>query len=209
MYQTILFEYLMVSLAVVLSLKLYRSGHPPPTDGSRLSAIATGPTELKDLPGRRTTAHPDAARLAETLRRFADGGEEVEALVEGAKLAYETIVLAFAYGNLEGHRHLLTEPVRESFERDIAERHARGEAVSTIFIGFSTAEILAAGLEGNRAWMQVHFVADLVTVIRRGDGRIVAGDPERVVQADEAWTFERDVCDPGPDWLLAATESLA
>ena len=57
--------------------------------------------------------------------------------------------------------------------------------------------------------MQVHFVADLVTVIRRGDGRIVAGDPERVVQADEAWTFERDVCDPGPDWLLAATESLA
>lgn len=207
MYQTTLFEYLLVYFAVIVSLKLYRSAHPPPTDEARLST--TGSAELMDLSELRRTAPPDAARLAEILRRFADGGEEIRALLEAAKLAYETIVLAFAYGDLEGHRHLLTDPVRESFERDIAERHARGEAVSTIFIGFSTAEILAAGLDGNRAWMRVHFVADLVTVIRRRDGRIVAGHPERVVQADEVWTFERDVRDPSPDWLLAATESLA
>lgn len=203
MYQTTLLEYLMVSFAVILSLRMYYTAHPP-ADGAR-SAAAPAP----GLSGRKQTppASPaEIAQLAETLRRFADGGDEIEALLEGAKLAYEAVVLAFAYGDFGEHRHLLTEPVREAFEDAIAERRARGERQSVTIVGFSAAEIVAAGLDGARAWMQIRFAADLVSVTHDSDGKVTAGHPSRMTQTDELWTFERDLSVPGPDWLLAATE---
>ncbi len=209
MNQISLFEYLMISAAVILSWRMYHAAHPPPVEGASSNPPGIpqiGPIEKRGVP--TAPAAEAATPLAETLKRItrAGGGDEVSALLEGAKLAYETIIQAFAYGDLTEHAHLLTEAVRRDFLDAIAERHARGESHTLIFIGFSTAEIVAAGLDRGQAWMDVHFVADIVSVTRNKDGKATAGDPARVVQSDEVWTFEGDLRGPDPDWRLAATE---
>ena len=209
MTQISLFEYLMISAALVLSWRIYHAAHPPPIEGA--SSNPPGIAEIGPIERRGPPPSPvDEAStpLAETLQRIAraSGDDEVRALLEGAKLAYETVIQAFAYGDVAEHAHLLTEVVQQDFLDAIAERHARGVSHTLIFIGFSTAEIVAAELDRGQAWMEVHFVADVVSVTRNKDGRVTAGDPARVVQTDEVWTFEAPLRGPDTDWRLAATE---
>ncbi len=201
MYQISLFEYLMVSVAVILSWRVFQAGHPPP------AASAEPPAATKTDGVRSEAAAPaadEAARLAETLQRLAEGSDDVTGLLEGAKQAYESIVQAYAGGDLAEHRHLLADPIRQAFEATIAERRAHGASSSLTFIGFETAEIVAAGVDGTQGWMDVHFIADVVASTSDRDGKVIAGYPARVTQTDELWTFERDLT-AAPDWRLTAT----
>ncbi|HEY0920846.1 Tim44 domain-containing protein [Devosia sp.] len=203
MYQISLFEYLMVSVAVILSLRVYRAAHPPgapaePPAPARPDGVAAGAAGT-------TAANEEAARLAATLQRLAEGGDGVPALLEGARQAYEDLLAAYAAGDLAGHDHLLAGPIRQAFETALAERQARGETSSLTFIGFHTAEIVAAGVDEAQAWMDVHFVADIVASTRDGAGKVLTGHPTRVTQTDEVWTFERDLAAPASGWRLAAT----
>ena len=53
----------------------------------------------------------------------------------------------------------------------------------------------------------MRFSADIVSVTRDRDGRIIEGSPDRVIRVAEIWTFERDLKMPKSRWLLAATDA--
>ena len=200
-------DYLLFTAAVIFSLQVVRGASrsvsseqrppaPPPQMGER-------PTPDKASAASEGTALP----LAETLRRIAAAGgfASPKAFLEGARRSYELTVNAFTTGNLGGHDRLLAGDVREVFEAEIAARRRRGETRSLTLIGISSSDIVAAGLEGQRAWASVRFVAQAVVVTRNADGEVVAGHPEHVVDLSELWTFERDVTSPDPAWQLVAT----
>jgi predicted lipid-binding transport protein (Tim44 family) len=44
------------------------------------------------------------------------------------------------------------------------------------------------------------------TMVDRGSGRIVSGDPDRDDEVTELWTFRRDDRDPGAGWQLSAIQ---
>jgi len=203
MYQISLFEYLMVSVAVILSWRVFQAGHPPPAASAEPPA-ATKTDGVRSGSEAAAPAADEAARLAETLQRLAEGSDDVTGLLEGAKQAYERIVQAYAGGDLAEHRQLLADPIRQAFEAALAERRAHGASSSLTFIGFETAEIVAAGVDGTQGWMDVHFIADVVASTRDRDGKVITGHPARVTQTDELWTFERDLA-AAPDWRLTAT----
>jgi hypothetical protein len=65
----------------------------------------------------------------------------VRHFVAGARGAYEAIVVAFAAGDRNTLRDLLSRDVFESFVGAIGEREKRGETVETTFVGIEKAEI--------------------------------------------------------------------
>ena len=205
-------DVLMVTAAIVLSRRIYYAAHPPPADADeqRPKALAIAGTVSPERSAPAAVA-TESTPLDEMLRRIGRSGAFADAasFLEGAKLAYEMIVKAFAYGNIEEHAHLLTDDVREAFANAIADRKAKGETESLTFIGLRAAEIVDAGLEGGRAWIEVRFVAEVVSVTYDADGRVIGGAPGRVVDIAELWTFERELRAAGPDWLLAATDADA
>jgi predicted lipid-binding transport protein (Tim44 family) len=151
-------------------------------------------------PGSKAWAGLDAMAAA-------DPSFAIKPFAEGAKAAYEMIVTAFAEGNREVLRNLLSSEVFESFGAALAEREKRGEKVTTTFISIDKVMIDDAELNGRTAEIKIHFTAQMITATRDQAGTVIDGSPDKVVQIDDVWTFARNTGSRDPNWKLAATES--
>ena len=68
-------------------------------------------------------------------------GFDARGFIEGAKMAYEMIVNAFAQGDRKTLKNLLSRDVYDGFERAITEREKRGEKAETTFVSIDKSEI--------------------------------------------------------------------
>lgn len=206
-----LLDLLLVAAAIAASWRFFPHASPPPPGSVALDKPPS--RQLPDTSDRRSlepelkSAVPTT--LEGTLKRIciANGYADIEAFLGGARRAYESISAGFASGDLEPSRAFLSREVHDEFARVIAERRQRGETVEQTFIGLKTADIVDAGLAGGRAWIEVRFAAEMVSVTRNRDGRNVAGHPAIVVEIAERWTFERELRSAQPHWILTATEA--
>ena len=62
-------------------------------------------------------------------------------------------------------------------------------------------------MKKNTAYVTVKFVSELITVTRDAEGEVVEGDPKKVREVTDIWTFARDISSKNPNWKLVATES--
>jgi len=157
-------------------------------------------------------AEPAArAGLVEITRQ--DPTFEPDTFIRGAKQAYEMIVTAFAEGNRKLLRDLLSRDVYEGFNRAITERESRGEQVDQSFVGIEKAAIVESELKGGIASVTVRFVSELISATRDKAGAIISGDPQRIKEVTDIWTFSRDISSAkarvNPNWRLIATQSPA
>ncbi|KAI95859.1 calcium-binding protein [Rhodomicrobium udaipurense JA643] len=152
---------------------------------------------------------PEDSAVRAPLRQIAtaDPSFDTASFVNGAKIAYESIITAYAKGDRETLRHLLAPEVFDSFNVVINDREASGETVEFHFVGISSSEIVEAQLLGRVAQVKVRFVSDLVTATRDKHGEVVDGDDKAVRQVTDIWTFSRDVSSPNPNWQLVATDA--
>ncbi|AWN40996.1 Tim44/TimA family putative adaptor protein [Methylobacterium durans] len=129
------------------------------------------------------------------------------AFVDGAKSAYETIVIAFAKGDRKTLRTLLSREVGEGFERAIGERERNRQTVETTFVSIDKAEIVAVDVRNRVAQITVRFLSNLITATRNAEGAVVDGSAETVVEVPDVWTFARTLGSRDPNWQLVATEA--
>jgi predicted lipid-binding transport protein (Tim44 family) len=127
--------------------------------------------------------------------------------VNGAKMAYEMIVMAFADGDRKTLKGLLSKEVLEGFEAAIKERESRGEVVKSTFVGIDKASITQAVIKQSEAQITVRIVSQLISATFDRDGKLIEGDQENVAEVTDIWTFARDVRSRDPNWKLIATES--
>jgi predicted lipid-binding transport protein (Tim44 family) len=143
--------------------------------------------------------------LVEIFR--ADGTFDPDHFVQGAKAAYEIIVTAFAEGNRRTLKNLLNSEVYEGFNGAIAERERRGEQIDQSFVGIKSADLVEAELKGGAAQLTVKFVSELISATRDRAGVVISGDPKRIREVTDIWTFARDVVSRDPNWKLIATQA--
>ena len=137
----------------------------------------------------------------------AERGFDAKAFIEGAKLAYEAIVLGFAAGDRQMLKSLLSRDVFESFVSAIAEREKKGETVETTFVSLDNATIQDVHLKGKIANISVEFVSKLITATKDKDGAVIEGSRDKVADVTDIWTFSREVGSKDPSWRLVATEA--
>jgi predicted lipid-binding transport protein (Tim44 family) len=144
------------------------------------------------------------------LKEIAAADQDFDAatFLKGGKIAYETVVTAYAKGDRKTLRDLLSPEVYDSFNAVISERESREETTEFSFVGILSAEITDANLTGRNAHVTVQFVSELVTAVRDRMGNVVEGNVKSVRRVTDLWTFERDVSSPNPNWRLVATDSV-
>ena len=154
-----------------------------------------------------------AAKSSDTLEdgltriRRADPSFDPAHFLEGAKLAFEMIVTAFAKGDKAALRPLLSDEVFGPFAQTIDERVAAKETVETRDLKLEEGEIVEADMSGRTARVTVKLVSHQISVTRAMDGSIVDGDPDHPVEKTDYWTFARDTRSSDPNWSLVATSS--
>jgi predicted lipid-binding transport protein (Tim44 family) len=152
---------------------------------------------------------PPGSALSTALRTIvaADRGFDPTQFVTGAKAAYEMVVTAYASGDRRTLRNLLSKEVMDGFARGLDERDSRGEKVEFTFVGLDKADIVEAGLADRVARITVRFVAKVISVTHAADGSVIEGDPSRLTDLVDVWTFAREVGSPDPNWRLVETRA--
>jgi predicted lipid-binding transport protein (Tim44 family) len=127
--------------------------------------------------------------------------------LSGARSAYEMIVLAFANGDRRSLRDLLSAEVFESFDTVIKDREKHEQKTETRFVSIDKAELVGAELRDRSAQLTVRFVSQMISVTRDKVGTIVDGNPDKVADITDIWTFARDTSSRDPNWKLVGTGS--
>ncbi|MBO6758040.1 MAG: Tim44 domain-containing protein [Roseibium sp.] len=152
---------------------------------------------------------PAGSALNDALKQIlsVDRSFEPQEFLQGARAAYEMIVMAFAEGDRKSLKQLLSKEVYEGFVSAIDDRERRDETIDSTFVGIDKAEIVEAALKGTVAQVTVKVQSQLISATRDKDGAVVEGDPNKVSEVVDIWTFARDTSSRDPNWRLVATES--
>ena len=147
--------------------------------------------------------------VAEGLNRIrrADASFDPAHFIEGARVAFEMIVAAFAKGDKAELRPLLSDEVFQRFGMAIDERVAAKETLETHIERLNSIDIVEAGLAARTAQVTLKLVSHQINVTRAMDGSIVDGAPAEPVEKTDYWTFARDTRSTDPNWVLVATSS--
>lgn len=135
----------------------------------------------------------------------ADPRFDGRSFLDGARRAYEMIVAAFARGDLETLRRLLSADVYNGFAAEIARREERGETVETNVVAIDSAVVDAARATPRANEVTVRFVCRLMRTRRDKSGEPL--EDERTQRVEERWTFARDPQADNPNWKLTATQA--
>lgn len=152
-------------------------------------------------------ARSDKARQGLAEIAGADRSFDVQRFVDGAKIAYDMVVTAFASGDRATLGNLVSPEVLGSFSNEIQKREAAGETASTRLVGIDSVEVVDAALRNRTAQITLRLETKLINSVKDRAGGIVGGDPDLIVTTEEFWTFARDVDSREPTWRLVATES--
>jgi predicted lipid-binding transport protein (Tim44 family) len=201
------------AIAAVVLFMLYnvlgkKVGRQPEEDARAKPPVPAG---AGAVPEPANAARPnvlDAVTLASIAGLKArDPNFDPTRFLDGARQAHETIVRAYAEGDRETLKPLLSPVVMESFEAGIAAREARGERETVEFLHPARADLELATVNENRAITKVRFLAELRNRIKSADEAAEEQVEERRVA--ELWTFERTLGASDPNWVLARTESAS
>ncbi len=150
------------------------------------------------------------AELAQGLSEIikADTNFGPKSFMDGAISAYEMVVVAFAEGDRKTLKMILDKPVYEGFESAIEEREKRDEKIDFTFVGFSKVKMSNAELDAKTASVTIEYAAQVVSATKNGDGKLIDGDEEAIVNIADEWTFSRNTKSRDPNWKLVSTNQL-
>ena len=179
-----------------------RDDAPKPVEEPRSTAAVE--ERVKALAGADASV---AKGLMDIVR--VDPSFEPDGFLKGGKIAYELIVTAFAEGNRRSLKELLSPEVYEGFAGAITDRESRGETVEQTFVGIKAADVVEAELKNGVSNVTVKFVSELISATRDRAGEVVTGDPKKIKEVTDIWTFSREVTSRNPNWRLIATQAAS
>jgi len=174
----------------------------PLPSASRESQEEVVATEIEPA-YRDTPLEPGLIALMRADPEFSSSG-----FLGGAVHAFELIVMAYARGDVDTLKPLLSSSVYSNFASAIQDREDREESMETQLISVKPAKLESVSMEGSDAMVAVRFESEQINVIADADGSVVEGNPEVTESVIDIWTFRRDTESMDPNWSLVATRSV-
>jgi predicted lipid-binding transport protein (Tim44 family) len=208
----------LAGIAVFLILRLKsvlgtRDGfEKPPIQGPDRAAPPRRPEfeVIEGGPDEDITDHvPQGSEAADAFARMkaVEPSFGVADFLQGARSAYEMILMGFEKGDMDALKPFLADDVYESFDEVIRAREEQGLTIEAEFVGVRDVSVVDASFDPDSrlAEITVRFVGELTSVVRDSEGNIVEGSPTEVRRQKDVWTFARVMGSDDPNWQLVAT----
>jgi len=181
------------------------------------------PPAARQIPGRRGDSADDqegpdrdildhvgegtaAARALAAMKR-AEPGFSASGFLQGARGAYEMILMAFEKGELHKVKAYMAPEVFDAFSSAVEARRDKGLTVTAEFLGLREMVLEDASFDAKtgEGEVTVRFVAEIVSAARDMSGAVVEGDAQKPRRQRDVWTFARRMGGSDPNWHLVAT----
>jgi predicted lipid-binding transport protein (Tim44 family) len=151
---------------------------------------------------------PEGSDLALGLEAIGEKSKDftVKSFLAGANAAYEMILEAFAKGDKQALKSLLSKELFDNFSGEIDKRNAQGHSMKFQFVGVKSAEMKQAKLNGTKAQIEMAFASDMISATMDKSAAVIDGDDRAIRTVTDRWTFERDMTARDPNWKLITTE---
>ena len=200
-------------IAVLLVLRLrsvlgQRTGYEQPQDESGANRFQNGKNDNEPI-----RLHPEndgpvlvAEQGLDALRRM-DASFSEKQFLQGASMAFDMILTAYAEGDLTQLKRLLGYDLLQSFTESVQARNKAGESLSISLDDMKEANILNIAVRDKIASITVHFHSVQTRIARDADGAELVEGETGPSDYTDIWTFERDLSLSDPNWKLVETES--
>ena len=130
-------------------------------------------------------------------------GDEKKEFLQGAEIAYETILTSFANGDLQKLKSLLTENMNKNFSGAINTRNKEKIKSEFTFIGMKALSVEKYEKIKDEVFTNVKFVAEVISVKKDKDNKIIEGNPDKIKFVTDIWRFTRNIQNKSPNWYLS------
>ena len=138
---------------------------------------------------------------------LADAQFNANDFISGARAAFEMIVTAYSKGDRDALKSLLSPKLFDDFAAGIKAREDAGHTLETQIHRIKAAQIAEAHLGGTMAYITLDFDVEQTAITRDKAGAVIDGDPDKISDVEDIWTFTRDTRAPDPNWILIETRA--
>lgn len=193
-----------VLLFRLMSLLGTRTGHEPPPNPQLPTGDTVVPIRKRDE-AKESAALDEESRAVLAQIRQNQPDFDLAHFIDGAKRAYEMLLMAYETGDKATLKPFLSAEVFAAFASAIDQRAAQGLQVEAKFVGIRSADIVSIRLDRGNVEIAVRFKAEIISAMRDGSGEVVAGNPAEVQHISDLWTFARPLNSRDPMWTLVET----
>ena len=145
------------------------------------------------------------AQVKQTKPFFNDKleGEDKKEFLRGAEIAYETILTAFSKGDIKTLKPLLSNKIKENFEKVIIQRQKDQIKSELTFIGIKETDLEKFEKVQQNFYATVKFVSEIISVKKDKDNKILEGNPDKIKIVTDHWKFSKNIFSKDPNWYLA------
>ena len=130
-------------------------------------------------------------------------GKDKKEFLRGAEIAYESILTAFASGDLIKLKALLTANMFSNFSEAIKVRNKENIKSEFTFIGVKESFVEKYEKIKDNLFATVKFVAEVISVKRDKDDKIIEGNPDKIKFVTDSWKFTKNINNNSPNWYLS------
>jgi len=130
-------------------------------------------------------------------------GKDKKEFLRGAEIAYESILTSFATGDLIKLKNLLSSDMFSNFSDAIKSRNKEGIKSEFTFIGIKESSVEKYDKIKDDLFATVKFVAEVISVKRDKENKIIEGNPDKIKFVTDNWKFTRNIKQKNPNWYLS------
>ena len=130
-------------------------------------------------------------------------GKDKKEFLKGAEIAYETILTSFANGDLIKLKSLLSPSMFSNFSDAIKARNKDNIKSEFTFIGVKESSVEKYEKIKDNLFATVKFVAEVISVKRDKENKIIEGNPDKIKFVSDNWKFTKNVNQKSPNWYLS------
>ena len=161
--------------------------------------------ESKIYPGFAEKEFSMPPKKAQTVKQNLEvlEGKDKKEFLKGAEIAYETILTSFSTGDLIKLKSLLSPTMFSNFSDAIKARNKDNIKSEFTFIGVKESTVEKYEKIKDNLFATVKFVAEVISVKKDKDDKIIEGNPDKIKFVTDSWKFTKNINNKSPNWYLS------
>ena len=157
-----------------------------------ISAITKAEDTKIDIAAQEKDIAPEFAEILKEIRKV-DPAFSLKKFLDGAKIAFEMTIEAFAANDRDTLKELLDKNVYKQFEKEIDRKLENKITLDLTLVALPVIKIQNIDLVDKKVTIDMLYESQQITLLKDPKGNIVEGDSSQIDHIEDFWSFSKEL----------------